>query len=72
MNHIEYLDKQIQACEAELIKKLILCETISTHNSYQGNQCTLSYLNCFEIGTDMNQFELIKQLINWAGLSPAK
>lgn len=72
LNHMEYLDKLIQDCEAELIKR-----AYPLRNSFQhiveikGINALSAILIVSEIGIDMNQFESDKQLISWAGLSPA-
>ena len=72
MNHIEYLDKQIQACEAELIKRAYPLRDYFQHITHiKGISALSAILIVSEIGTDMNQFESDKQLVNWAGLSPA-
>ncbi len=73
MNHIEYLDKTgFKPVKLNLSKELILLRDYFQHITHiKGISALSAILIVSEIGTDMNQFESDKQLINWAGLSPA-
>lgn len=66
MNHIEYLDKQIQAHEAELIKRAYPLRDYFQHITHiKGISALSAILIVSEIGTDMNQFESDKKFVNW-------
>lgn len=72
LDHITYLDRQIKACEAELIKRAYPLRDYFQHiTQIKGINALSAIIIISEIGTDMSQFESDKQLVNWAGLSPA-
>ena len=71
LDHMEYLDQLIDACEAELIKRAYpLRESFRHITQIKGISALSAILIISEIGIDMSQFESDKQLVSWAGLSP--
>lgn len=72
MTHMEELDSHIQACELEMVKRVISmmaqCKQIA---ELKGFGLLSAIVVISEIGVDMNQFESDKQLACWAGLAPA-
>ena len=72
LDHIEYLDQLINSCEAELIKRAYpIRESFQHITQIKGISALSVILIISEIGIDMSQFESDKQLVSWAGLSPA-
>ena len=72
LNHMEYLDQLINSCEAELVKRAYsLRESFQHIIQIKGISSLSAILIISEIGIDMSQFESDKQLVSWAGLSPA-
>lgn len=71
-SHMEELTHHIEACELELVKRVLpmveQCRHIAT---LDGIQLLSAILIISEIGNDMSQFSSDKQLISWAGLCPA-
>ena len=70
--HMEHLDKHIEDVEIEIITR---CVPYSVHIENMVKITGISYMSAMtilgEIGADMEVFESDKQLISWAGLSPA-
>ena len=72
LNHMEYLDQMIASCEVELIKRAYPLRNSFQHiTQIKGINALSAILIISEIGIDMSQFESDKQLVSWAGLSPA-
>lgn len=72
ITHMEELSSHIQACELEMVKRVIpmmaQCRQIA---ELKGFGLLSAIVVISEIGVDMNQFESDKQLACWAGLAPA-
>lgn len=72
MSHMQELLAHIQACELEMVKRVLpmmsQCKQIS---ELKGFGLISAIIVISEIGIDMNQFESDKQLACWAGRSPA-
>lgn len=72
MTHMEELTAHIQACELEMVKRVLpmmnQCIQIS---ALKGFGFLSAIVIISEIGIDVNQFESDKQLSSWAGLAPA-
>ena len=72
LDHMEYLDQLIDSCEVELIKRAYPLRRSFQHiTQIKGISALSAILIISEIGIDMSQFESDKQLVSWAGLSPA-
>lgn len=72
LDHMEYLDQLIDSCEVELIKRAYPFRRSFQHiTQIKGISALSAILIISEIGIDMSQFESDKQLVSWAGLSPA-
>lgn len=71
-NHMDYLDSLIDACEIEMVKRAYPIKDSFQHiTSIPGISSLSAIIIISEIGIDMTQFESDKQLVSWAGLSPA-
>ena len=72
MTHMRELTSHIQACELEMVKRVIpmmsQCRQIA---ELKGFGLLSAIIVISEIGVDMEQFESAKQLACWAGLAPA-
>lgn len=72
MSHMEELSAHIQACELEMVKRVLpmmnQCKQIA---ELKGFGLLSAIVVISEIGIDMHQFESDKQLSCWAGLAPA-
>ena len=69
---MDYLDSLIDACEIEMVKRAYLIKDSFQHiTSIPGISSLSAIIIISEIGIDMTQFESDKQLVSWAGLSPA-
>lgn len=69
---MEYLDQLIDSCEVELIKRAYPFRRSFQHiTQIKGISALSAILIISEIGIDMSQFGSDKQLVSWAGLSPA-
>ena len=72
LDHMEYLDQLIDSCEVELIKRAYPFRRSFQHiTQIKGISVLSAILIISEIGIDMSQFRSDKQLVSWAGLSPA-
>lgn len=72
MKHIGNLDEYIQDCEIEMVKRCSpFINTIKHITSLPGISLISSMIIFSEIGTDMSQWNSAKELVSWAGLSPA-
>ena len=72
LDHMEYLDQLIDSCEVELIKRAYPFRRSFQHiTQIKGISALSAILIISEIGIDMSQFGSDKQLVSWAGLSPA-
>ena len=72
LDHMEYLDQFIDSCEVELIKRAYPFRRSFQHiTQIKGTSVLSAILIISEIGIDMSQFGSDKQLVSWAGLSPA-
>lgn len=72
MKHIGNLDAYIEDCEIEMIKRCSSFITTVKHiTSLPGISLISSMIIFSEIGIDMSQWESAKELVSWAGLSPA-
>ena len=72
LEHMQFLDTLIEACEIELVKRAYpLRESFQHISNIKGISSLSSILIISEIGIDMNQFSSDKELVSWAGLSPA-
>lgn len=70
--HMEYLDQMIEVCEIEMVKRAYPMKDSFQHITQILGISTISFIIIIsEIDVDMGQFETDKQLISWAGLSPA-
>lgn len=72
LDHMECLDQLINSCEAELFKRAYpMRESFQHITQIKGISALPAIFIISEIGIDMPQFESNKQLVSWAGLSPA-
>jgi len=72
MKHMEELDKHIEACEIEMVKRAAPMFDRFIHiTEITGIKFLGAILIVSEIGVDMTQFESDQQLVSWAGLAPA-
>lgn len=70
--HMEELNKHIEACETEMVKRAYPMSDQFIHISHMpGISLFSSIIIVSEIGVDMTKFESSKQLACWAGLAPA-
>lgn len=70
--HMEYLDQVIEACEIEMMKRAYPMKDSFQHiTQIPGISSISAILIISEIGVNMGQFVSDKQLVSWAGLSPA-
>ena len=71
-SHMEELNKHIEACETEMVKRAYPMSDQFIHISHMtGISLFSSIIIISEIGVDMTKFESSKQLACWAGLAPA-
>jgi len=71
--HIEYLDKEVQALDVEIDRRLADREDISQRSQkIPGVGEHSAQVLIAEVGTDMSQFKNAKHLTSWAGLCPGK
>ena len=72
LDHMEYLDEMIKACEAEMVKRAMpLFDRFLHITDIKGISSLSAIIIISEIGADMSVFESDKQLVSWAGLAPA-
>lgn len=70
--HMEQLNKHIEAIELDMIRRLYPhSDEFSMLTTIPGISSLAAMIIISEIGLDMNQFDSDKQLCSWAGLSPA-
>jgi len=71
-NHMDMLSQYIEDCEVEMVKRCSSFFNLVLHiSTIPGISLMSAMIILSEIGIDMNQWISEKELISWAGLSPA-
>ncbi len=71
LDHVRYLDRQIEALDAEVAKRLVPFEAqVMQLDTIPGVNQRVAEVIVAEVGTDMTRFPSADHLVSWAGMCP--
>jgi len=71
LDHVRYLDRQIEALDAEVAKRLVPFEAqVLQLDTIPGVNQRVAEVIVAEVGTDMTRFPNADHLVSWAGMCP--